>query len=202
MAYLDLEEHSSFKCTQKSWCFLRPNIFALWMISSLSDTFRYEDFLPKIKYAWQGYYFNHKRFLSEIQLGIFSTEKNICPIDGWDSLESFWFLFWSRTFINVITVRETVLWNEVTTQLFSLTIWQGNFFAFRDAIIAYHHFSTNPKFAKHTLLALQTWFEQYKWKSHVFFRVLHLVLYQKNSKIFLWHRNSGKIDRIFRSQYA
>ena len=29
-------------------------------------------------------------------------------------------------------------------------------FAFRDAIIAYHHFSTNPKFAKHNLLALQT----------------------------------------------
>ena len=52
---------------------------------------------------------------------------------------------------------------------------------------------------KHHSITLQTWSQQYKWNSRVFFCVSHQVLYHQNSNMqFLWHFHNGKIDPISR----
>ena len=56
-----------------------------------------------------------------------------------------------------------------------------------------HVLNTCGKPWQHLFTFLQTWCQQYKWNSHVFFHVLHKVLYCKNRKMrFLWHCDNTK----------
>ena len=74
---------------------------------------------------------------------------------------------------------------------FTVIIWVETLNSRWKQSIKYHSFT------------LQTWSQQDKWNSQVFFHVLHKVLHRKNSKMrFPWHRDNGKIDRISQSQYA